>query len=60
LGPAASGTGVSFSLFSAAAQLDHFSLREKVGTRTVLADGPENNEKLKARPMDHWLQAPTG
>jgi len=36
-----SESAVAPATISAAAELDHFSLREKIGTRTVLAESPE-------------------
>ena len=41
---------VSFPSFSAAAELDNFCYA-KIRTRTVLAESPEKDEKLKARPI---------
>jgi hypothetical protein len=43
---------------SAAAELDHFSLREKIGTRTVLAESPELVCYAKHGPTDSG-QAPS-
>ena len=40
VGSVSSESAVAPATIPAAAELDHFSLREKLGTRTVLAESP--------------------